>query len=122
MDLKISIIFTATFRILVYHGEAAVVSVLISVLIFLFRHEDSADPDETFTIMFLDYLSSLAWTLKYMCMWHLLSLVNLQRLDNDECWPTNSLLLFHVFPQIFCPPCTSFIIRNQSSTHEEIGL
>lgn len=117
MDLKTSIIFTVTFCILVCHGEAAVVvSVLISVLIFPSGHEDSTDPDETFATMILDYFDSLAWMLKYMCVWHLLSSVNLQRLDNDECWPTNSL-------QIFCPPCISFYHQEQEQhSYEQIGL
>lgn len=60
MDLKTSIMFTVTFCVPVYHGEAVVVSVLV----FPSRHEDSSGPGETFIIMILEYFGSLAWMLK----------------------------------------------------------
>lgn len=64
MDLKTSIIFTVTFCILIYHGE----EIVVSVLIFPSRHEDSTSSGETFVIMIFQYFGSLPWMLKYICM------------------------------------------------------
>lgn len=65
MDLKTSIIFTVTFCVLVYQGEA-VVSVCFNFP--LWTQGLSSCPGETFIIMIIEYFCFLPWMLKFVGM------------------------------------------------------
>lgn len=62
MDLNTSTIFTVTFCVLVYHGEAVVVSVFI----FLSRSKDSTSPSESCVIIILRYFVLYQWISKFV--------------------------------------------------------